>query len=63
MRISTKDGAAAASSKSCDANIKAVVAYVSKLKGLIIRVIGNSFITSIAIINPINKIEFLKYGK
>ena len=40
----------------------AVVAKVSKLKGLIIRVIGNSFIISIAINIPIKNIEFLKYG-
>ena len=40
----------------------AVVAKVSKLKGLIIRVIGSSFIISIAINIPISKIEFFKYG-
>ena len=39
------------------------MANVSKLKGLIINVIGSSLIISIAIIRPINKIEFLKYGK
>ena len=58
--IRNKDGAAAASSKSCEAKIYAVVAKVSKLKGLIIKVIGNSFIISIAINIPISKIEFFK---
>tara|TARA_B100000427_G_scaffold316129_1_gene310902 strand:+ start:903 stop:1148 length:246 start_codon:yes stop_codon:yes gene_type:complete len=63
MAIRNKDGAAAASSKSCEAKIYAVVAKVSKLKGLIIRVIGNSFIISIEIKIPIKNMEFFKYGK
>ena len=40
----------------------AFVANVSKLKGLIINVIGSSFMISIASKIPINKIEFFKYG-
>ena len=62
IAIRNNDGAAAASNKSWDAKIYAVVAKVSKLKGLIISVIGNSFIISIAIKIPIKKIEFFRYG-
>ncbi len=39
----------------------ACVANVSKLNGLIISVIGNSFMISIEIKIPINRIEFFKY--
>ena len=60
MATRNKDGTAAASSKSCEAYIYAVVAKVSKLNGLIINVIGNSLIISIAINIPIKKIEFFK---
>ena len=55
-------GTAAASNKSSDAEIYAVVAKVSKLKGLKIRVIGNSLIISKEISMIINKREFLKKG-
>ena len=44
--IKHKDGTAAASNKSSDAEIYAVVAKVSKLKGLKINVIGNSLTIS-----------------
>ena len=44
--IKHNDGTAAASNKSSDAEIYAVVAKVSKLKGLKINVIGNSLIIS-----------------
>ena len=40
----------------------AVVAKVSKLKGLNIKVIGSSLIISNEIKIPTNKIEFLRYG-
>ena len=63
IAIRNNDGAAAASNKSCEAKIYAVVAKVSKLKGLIISVIGSSFIISIAIKIPIKKIEFFRYGR
>ncbi len=53
---------AAASNKSSDADIQAVVANVSKLKGLKIRVIGNSLIISNEINIATNKSEFLKKG-
>ena len=46
IKIKNNDGTAAASNKSSDAEIYAVVAKVSKLKGLKIRVIGNSLIIS-----------------
>ena len=46
IKIKNNDGTAAASNKSSDAEIYAVVANVSKLKGLSIKVIGSSFITS-----------------
>ena len=60
IRIRNNEGAAAASNKSWEANTYAVVAKVSKLKGLIINVIGNSLIISIAIKIPIKSIEFFK---
>ena len=62
IRIKNKEGTAAASNKSSDAEIYAVVANVSKLKGLKIRVIGNSLIISREIRMKINKREFLKKG-
>tara|TARA_B100001989_G_C24093200_1_gene248074 strand:- start:3 stop:209 length:207 start_codon:yes stop_codon:yes gene_type:complete len=62
IRIKNNDGTAAASNKSSDAEIYAVVAKVSKLKGLKIRVIGNSLIISKEIKITINKSEFLKKG-
>tara|TARA_B100000035_G_C20937334_1_gene525810 strand:- start:51 stop:257 length:207 start_codon:yes stop_codon:yes gene_type:complete len=62
IRIKNKEGTAAASNKSSDAEIYAVVANVSKLKGLKIRVIGNSLIISREIRININKREFLKKG-
>ena len=46
IKIKNNDGTAAASNKSSDADIYAVVANVSKLKGLKIRVIGSSLIIS-----------------
>ena len=57
-----KEGAAAASIRSSDADIYAVVAKVSKLKGLKIRVMGNSLIISKEINITINNNEFLKKG-
>ena len=60
INIKNNDGTAAASKRSCDANIYAVVAKVSKLNGLNINVIGNSFITSIVINIPIRNTEFFK---
>ena len=48
--------------KSSDAETYAVVAKVSKLKGLKIRVMGNSLIISKEIKIIINKREFLKKG-
>ena len=42
INIKNKEGTAAASNKSSDAEIYAVVAKVSKLNGLKINVIGNS---------------------
>jgi hypothetical protein len=62
IKIKNNEGAAAASSKSSDAEIYAVVANVSKLKGLKIRVIGSSLIISREINITTNKSEFLKYG-
>ena len=62
IKIKNKDGTAAASNKSSEAEIYAVVAKVSKLKGLKIRVIGNSLIISKEINITINKSEFLKKG-
>ena len=62
INIKNKEGTAAASNKSSEAEIYAVVAKVSKLKGLKIRVIGNSLIISKEIKITINKSEFLKKG-
>ena len=62
IKIKNNDGTAAASNKSSDADIYAVVAKVSKLNGLKIRVIGNSLIISKEIIIATNKSEFLKNG-
>ena len=62
INIKTNEGTAAASNKSSEAEIYAVVAKVSKLKGLKIRVIGNSLIISNEIKIIINKREFLKKG-
>ena len=62
IKIKNNEGAAAASNKSSDAEIYAVVAKVSKLKGLKINVIGNSLIISNEIKTIINKREFLKKG-
>ena len=62
IKIKNNDGTAAASNKSSDADIYAVVANVSKLNGLKIRVIGNSLIISRAIKIATNKSEFLKRG-
>ena len=58
--IKHNDGTAAASNKSSDAEIYAVVAKVSKLNGLKISVIGNSLIISNEINIITNKREFLK---
>ena len=62
IKIKNNEGAAAASNKSSDAEIYAVVAKVSKLKGLKINVIGNSLIISNEIKIIINKREFIKKG-
>ena len=62
IKIKNKDGTAAASSKSSDAEIYAVVAKVSKLKGLNINVIGNSLIISKEIKMQTNNKEFLRKG-
>ena len=58
--IKHNDGTAATSNKSSDAEIYAVVANVSKLKGLKISVIGNSLTISNEINIITNKREFLK---
>ena len=62
INIKNNEGAAAASNKSSDAEIYAVVAKVSKLKGLKINVIGNSLIISSETKIIMNKREFLKKG-
>ena len=62
LKLKNNEGTAAASSKSSEADIYAVVAKVSKLNGLKIRVIGNSLIISKAINIIINNNEFLKKG-
>ena len=62
INIKNNEGTAAASNKSSEAEIYAVVAKVSKLKGLKIRVIGNSLIISNEIKIIMNKREFLKKG-
>ena len=60
--IKNNEGRAAASSRSWDAYTYACVANVSKLKGLNIIVIGNSFIISREIRTTIKMILFLRYG-
>ena len=62
INIKNKEGTAAASNKSSEAEIYAVVAKVSKLKGLKINVIGSSLIISNEIKIIINNKEFLKNG-
>ena len=62
IKIKNNDGTAAASNKSSDADIYAVVAKVSKLNGLKINVIGSSLTISKDINIPISKAEFFKYG-
>ena len=62
INIKNKEGTAAASNKSSEAEIYAVVAKVSKLKGLKIKVIGNSLIISSETKIIMNKREFLKKG-
>ena len=62
IKIKNNEGTAAASSKSSEAEIYAVVAKVSKLKGLKIKVMGNSLIISNETKIIINKREFLKKG-
>ena len=62
INIKNKEGVAAASNKSSEAEIYAVVAKVSKLKGLKINVIGNSLIISSETKIIMNKREFLKKG-
>ena len=58
--IKHNDGTAAASNKSSDAEMYAVVAKVSKLNGLKIKVIGNSLTISNETNIITNKREFLK---
>ena len=62
INIKNKEGTAAASNKSSEAEIYAVVAKVSKLKGLKINVMGNSLIISNEIKIIMNNKEFLKKG-
>ena len=62
INIKNKEGVAAASNKSSEAEIYAVVAKVSKLKGLKINVIGSSLIISNQIKIIMNNKEFLKKG-
>ena len=62
INIKNNEGAAAASNRSSDAEIYAVVAKVSKLKGLKIKVMGNSLIISSETKIITNKREFLKKG-
>ena len=62
INIKNNEGTAAASNKSSEAEIYAVVAKVSKLKGLKINVIGNSLIISSDTKIIMNKREFLKKG-
>ena len=62
IKIKKREGTAAASNKSSEADIYAVVANVSKLNGLKIRVIGNSLTISIEINIATNNSEFLKRG-
>ena len=60
INIKNKEGTAAASNKSSEAEIYAVVAKVSKLKGLKTNVIGNSRIISSEIKITTKRREFLK---
>ena len=62
INIKNNEGTAAASNKSSEAEMYAVVAKVSKLKGLKIKVMGNSLIISNETKIIINKSEFLKKG-
>ena len=62
INIKNKEGTAAASNKSSEAEIYAVVAKVSKLKGLKINVIGSSLIISNEIKIIMKNKEFLKKG-
>ena len=62
INIKNNEGTAAASNKSSEAEMYAVVANVSKLKGLKINVIGSSLIISNDIKIIINNKEFLKKG-
>ena len=62
IKIKNNEGTAAASNKSSEAEIYAVVAKVSKLKGLKIKENGNSLIISREIKIIMNKREFLKKG-
>ena len=62
ISIKNNEGTAAASNKSSEAEMYAVVAKVSKLKGLKINVMGNSLIISNEIKIIINNREFLKKG-
>ena len=62
IKIKNNEGTAAASNKSSEAEMYAVVAKVSKLKGLKMSVIGNSLKISKEIRIIINKREFLKKG-
>ena len=62
INIKNKEGTAAVSNKSSEAEIYAVVAKVSKLKGLKINVIGKSLIISNEIKIIMNNKEFLKKG-
>ena len=62
INIKNNEGTAAASNKSSEAEIYAVVAKVSKLKGLKINVIGNSLTISSETKIIMNKREFLKKG-
>ena len=62
INIKNNEGTAAASNKSSEAEIYAVVAKVSKLKGLKINIIGNSLIISSETKIIMNKREFLKKG-
>ena len=62
INIKNKEGTAAASNKSSEAEIYAVVAKVSNLKGLKINVIGSSLIISNEIKIIMNNKDFLKKG-
>ena len=60
IKIKNKAGAAAASRRSSEADMYAVVAKVSKLNGLKINVMGNSLIISREINITTKRSEFLK---